>query len=113
MTNNSSESTLNSTEQVITAIRKIRDTQIKALLDDATLLTFAETHFSTIALSPIKTEFLKRDLKELTDSSLDLVHYSALVRESKDQGLTISGNHPLFLIEIFTIFAKYGIHKPE
>jgi hypothetical protein len=35
------------------------------------------------------------------------------VRESKDQGLTISGNHPLFLIEIFTIFAKYGIHKPE
>jgi chorismate-pyruvate lyase len=114
MPDNTAESFLiTSTEQVITNIRETRDALLNALLNDASLLVFAEEHFNTIALSPIKTEFLKRDLKELRETSLDLVHYSAILREAKEHSLMISSNHPLILTEIFTIFAKHGINKPE
>lgn len=111
--NHAESAAIISTEQMITTIRETRNALINALLNDASLLAFAEQHFNTIALSPIKIEFIKRDLKELRDSSLDLVHYSALMRESKEQSITISSNHPLLLSEIITIFSKYGVNKPE
>lgn len=98
---------------MITTLQQVRNNQINELLNDINLLSFAETHFNTIALSPIKLEFLKRDLKELQDSPLDLVHYANVLRESKEKSVIVSSNHPLILIEIFTIFSKYGIHKPE
>ncbi len=111
--NNAESFPIVSTEQVISIIRETRNTLLNALLNDASLMLFAEEHFNTIALSPIKTEFLKRDMKELRDASLDLVHYSAILREAKEHGLMISSNHPLIITEIFTIFAKHGINKPE
>lgn len=111
--NRSDSSAIFSTEQTITSIRETRDALLNALLSDAPLLVFAEQHFYTIAISPIKMEFLKRDLKELRDTSLDLVHYAGLLRESKEHGTIISSNHPLILSQIFSIFSKYGIHKPE
>jgi chorismate-pyruvate lyase len=114
MSGNQAESAARaSTEQVINTIRETRNALINALLNDTSLLAFAELHFNTVALSTIKTEFLKRDLAELLDSSLDLVHYSALVRESKQQNIRISSNHPLLLTEIFSIFSKYGVNRPE
>lgn len=111
--NRSDSSAITSTEKIITIIRETRNALLNALLIDESLLAFAEIHFNTIALSPIKLQYLKRDLSELRDTSLDLVHYSAIIRASKDQEVSFSSNHPLILNEVFTIFTKYGINKPE
>lgn len=105
--NHSDSSAIVSTEKIITTIRETRNALLNALLVDESLLAFAETHFNSITLSPMKLEFLKRDLKELRDQSLDLVHYSAIIRESKEQEPKFSSNHPLILAEVLTIFKKY------
>ncbi|MEQ1585772.1 MAG: hypothetical protein ABL895_07840 [Cyclobacteriaceae bacterium] len=96
------------TDQVISSIRQIRDTLLTSLLSEATLLFFAEEHFGTIALSPIKIEFLKRDFTELRKHSLDLVFYATLIKES-GSGVPIPSDHPLIIKEVHAIFKKYGL----
>lgn len=99
-----------STEVIIEHLRSNRDTIINDLLEnDSTLMAFLEVHFDTIAISSVKREFLKRDLVELKNSSLDLVHYSSLIKEIKETGNSVSiEGHSLFHLELKVIFEKYG-----
>lgn len=77
-------------------------------------MSFLEAHFNTLAISPVKQEFLKRDLHELLKSSLDLVHYSSLIKEIIEIGnLGSREGHPLFHYELKVIFNKYGIEQPQ
>ncbi len=103
-----------STEFVIDMLRTVRDSTINAILkNDDSLMSFLEEHYDTIAISSVKQEFLKRDLNELKNSSLDLVHYSSLIKEIKETGNLISREgHPLFHHELRVIFQKYGIAIP-
>lgn len=99
-----------STEFIIESLRSIRDSKINELLktDDA-LMAFLEEHYNTLAISPIKREFLKRDLIELKDTSLDLVHYASLIKEVKEIGnLLLIEGHPLFNLELKAIFERHG-----
>jgi hypothetical protein len=111
----SKESSKISTEIVIEDLRNIRDSHISELLkNDDSLMSYLETHYNTIAISSLKKEFLKRDLTELKNSSLDLVHYSSLIKEVKETGnLFSSERHPLFQYELRLIFQKYGFNEPQ
>lgn len=106
----SKESSETSTEVIIENLRSIRNNTINGLLkNEDCLMAFLEKHFDTIAISPVKREFLKRDLVELKDSSLDLVHYSSLIKEIKEKGnMTVNKDHPLFNQELKLICEKYG-----
>ncbi|MCW5911111.1 MAG: hypothetical protein KIT62_08550 [Cyclobacteriaceae bacterium] len=73
-----------STDRIIEDIYGKRTTFIQELLQHNGLAAYLEEQFDTVALSVIKTEFLKRDLKQLADSTLDLVHYSMLIRKAKE-----------------------------
>lgn len=104
-----------STEVVIDMLRSVRDSTITLLLkNDDALMSFMEQHYNTIAISSVKQEFLKRDLNELKNSSLDLVHYSSLIKEIKEtENLSSREGHPLFHHELGVIFQKYGIEIPR
>ena len=95
-------------EQIIRAIRSIRDRQIDELLDDSTLLDFLEHNFSTFAISQLKVAFLKKDLAELRNSPLDLSYYSSLIKQKKESNNTKPlEDHPLFRQELTPLFQKY------
>lgn len=106
----SKESLEISTGVIIDNITSMRNDTINSLLkNDNALMAFLEEHFDTIAISPIKQEFLKRDLTELKNSSLDLVHYSSLIKETKETENSVSiEGHSLFHRELRDIFEKYG-----
>jgi hypothetical protein len=99
-----------SPEAIIETIRMLRDNHINELLKtDEALFRFLKKHYDTVAISPIKKEFLKRDLIELKKTSLDLVHYSSLIKETKERGgMELAGSHRLFIQELNVIFQKYG-----
>lgn len=98
-----------SMEGIIASIRNQRNVLIHDVLNDSGLRSFLEKQFDTFIISAVKTEFLKRDLKELQNSPLDLAHYAAMIRQMKEQNTeTPEEIHPLFLKELKIIFQKYG-----
>jgi hypothetical protein len=104
-----SKSSKVSIEKITESIRKNRDQWINELLKESSLMLFLEEHYNTVAISRVKLEFLMRDLKELQNSSIDLVHYSALITQMKEANISIPvANHPLFLNELKSIVKKYG-----
>lgn len=103
-----------SIENIIADIRKVRDSLATSLINDSFLLAFVEEHFDTFSLGSVKLEFIKRDLKELHNSSLDLAHYSTLIRQQRDSPKNeVVAEHPLFLQEMFTIFKKYNLEPAK
>ena len=102
-----------STEAIISNIWEVRNIYLTKLMNEDLLLDYLEENFSTIAISPVKLEFIRRDLKELRDTSLDLVHYASIIRDTKILGSSsFTPEHPLLEIELNTIFKKYGLAKP-
>lgn len=96
-------------EAIIANIRNSRNQLITSVISDAGIKSFLEAHFDSFEISRVKSEFLKRDLKELQNSQLDLVHYAALIRLMKEQNKEIPiENYPLFIDELKTVFKKYG-----
>jgi len=62
----------------------------------------------------VQLEFIKRDLKELRDFSLELVHDASIIRNTKGLGSnSFTTEHPLLEIELNAIFKKYGLAKPD
>lgn len=111
----SKEASKISTEFIIENLKSIRDSVINDLLrSDDSLMSFMEKHYNTVAISSVKKEFLRRDLNELKSSTLDLVHYSSLIKEIRESGnLNSWERHPLFQLELKVIFQKYGIEIPQ
>jgi|GEM_PF-690438 len=98
-----------STEQIIGSIRNIRDRKIEELMKETFLLDFLECHFKPLTMSQIKVSFLKKELAELKNSSLDLSYYSSLIIQTKESdNRTPPENHPLFLQELQPLFQKYA-----
>jgi predicted oxidoreductase len=94
---------------IIENIRKARDQRVQKLLNDSALMTFLEEHYNTVAVSAVKLEFLKRDLQGILNTSLDLAHYSSLIKRMKEANTSIvEVNHPLFLLELNSFFKKNG-----
>jgi hypothetical protein len=97
-----------STEKIIDLIRNLRNDLVKEYLQDDALDGYLERTYNK-KISPIKKEFLKRDLKELLISPVDLVHYSRLITQIKDTGVaSLSlGNSDLFYKDLDKILSKY------
>jgi hypothetical protein len=98
-----------STERIIELVRINRNNHIQQFLEDNALHHFFSERYHVEHLSPIKLEFLKRDLKVLSTSNVDLVHYASLTKDMKDSNtLAITTEHEhFFLEELEAIFKKY------
>lgn len=97
-----------SIDQHIERIRVHRDTCLKELLNDLRLMDFLEAQYGVFQISKVRKEFLKRDLADLKNTPLDLVHYASLIRDMKDGTISNVADHPLFLKELRNIFKKYS-----
>lgn len=100
-----------SVETIIAYIRSLRDQRLLELTrhDDA-LMDLLEELYNTVAISTVKREFMKRDLKELRGTPLDRSHYATLISEITENGDKIDAEKsPLFIAELQQIFAKYGL----
>jgi hypothetical protein len=72
------------TDRIIEDIQTRRVTLIKELFVDSRLNLYLAEMYEGQKISQVKSEFLKRDLKQLSESSLDLVHYAMLIRKAKE-----------------------------
>lgn len=101
--------TLISTDALIASIQLLRNSRIHTLLQDETeLANFLDKHCDVIAISPVRREFLKRDLLELKESRLNLIHYAPVLNESKVSGtISEAKMHELFVLEFQLLFDKY------
>lgn len=100
-----------SLEKAIEEIKQLRNNRIQSLLRTPDLMAFLEDNFSTVAVSAVKLEFLKRDLKTLSQSTLDLVHYSSALRQIKESNPDVKACLALIEEEMKTLAAKYGYEK--
>lgn len=94
-------------DQIIESIRSSRDEKINQLLVERSLLEFLQENYSTSSLSPIKKEFLLKDLLQLKHSPLDLSFYSSLITKMKERNQVSVDSPQLILEEIRAIVNKY------
>lgn len=76
-----------STDRIIEDIQERRVAMIKDLLKDDLLGSYLNTQYEGQKLSSVKSEFLKRDIKTLSEAPIDLVHYSMLILKAKESDL--------------------------
>ncbi len=102
-----------SIDKIIEELKQLRDNRVQALMRTPDLMNFLEEHYNTFAISPVKLEFIKRDLKTLLQSPLDLVHYSGLLRQIKESNPDVREYFILIEQEVKTLVEKYGFEKPK
>ncbi len=98
-----------STERIIDLVKEVRNGLIRDFLQDESLKTYFAQQYSK-ELSQIKAEFLKRDLKELLNSPVDLAHYAQLIKQMQELNTASisTSNYELFYKELEGIFKKYN-----
>ena len=95
--------------RILELVRKLRNDLIKDFLDERHLKEYISNHFRVNELSNIKIEFIKKDLKELLISPVNINHYQSLIdqiRETDTAGISET-NEPLFYRELEQIFKRY------
>lgn len=108
-TDSEKDSVILSVEKIIDLIRSTRNDLIKECLKEEVLTLNYKQKFNK-ELTAVKKEFLKRDLKDLLISPVDLVHYSKLITHIKETNTTVLSEKDteFFLQEIDVIFNKYA-----
>lgn len=98
-----------STERIIDLVREVRNGLVRDFLSDENVKSYFKEQYKK-DLSIIKLEFLKRDLRELLTSPVDLSHYALLIKQMQDMNTAsiTSSNHSLFYKELERIFKKYN-----
>jgi hypothetical protein len=104
--------TLNSqwtNESIIDLVRKLRNDLIKDFLDERFLKEYLSTQFNVKELSPVKVEFIRKDLKELLISPVNITHYEALIHQIKttDSAALTENNEKLFYKEVEVLFKRF------
>lgn len=96
-------------ENIIEMIRDNRNEVIQKSLNDSTLKLYLKEVHSLAEVSAIKIEFIKRSLKELILTSIDLSHYAQLILEYRKKGSVIisRNNEKLFYQEIEKSIKSY------
>ena len=98
-----------SIDTIIGYLQEKRDSIINDLLDDRAPHPFVENQYRQVASSPVRLEFLKRELRELKKTKLDLAHYAGLIKQIKESHTTAAlDNSVLFQQEMKTIVGKYA-----
>lgn len=96
-------------DRILELVRKLRNDLIKDFLDERHLKAYLATHFGVNDLSNIKIEFIKKDLKELLISPVNISHYQGLISQIRetDSAALSESNEPLFYKELELIFKRY------
>jgi hypothetical protein len=100
--------------RITSMLQRVRDSNVQELLTEPGLMAFMERHFDVIAISAMKAEYLRRDLKQLLERPLDLSYYSSLITYISLNGQPHNlHHHHLFLNELLAHFSKYGFSQPQ
>ena len=101
-----------SMESIIDKVRSHRNDLIKELLKDGKIQSyFLSTHQKTI--SPVRIEFIRRELKTLSTTPVDLIHYAALIKDiRKNKSFESFSDNQIFYDELELIFRRYNYWYP-
>ena len=96
-------------ERVLDLVRKLRNDLIKDFLDERHLKEYLLTEFRIKDLAPIKIEFIRKDLKELLISPVNISHYAPLIEHIRttDSAALTENNEKLFYKELDLVFKKF------
>ena len=97
-----------SIEKIIDLIRNFRNDLVKDLLRADSFEKYFTENFNK-ELSPVKKEFIRKELKELLILPVDLVHYAKLITHlrSINSASVTEENKRFFNDEVAAIFRKY------
>lgn len=94
-------------EVIIDLVRTTRNELIKELLKNDSFANYFSSTFKR-DLSKIKTEFVRKELKEMLIHPVDLVHYSKLISQIKEtKTASMQSSESFFYEEINTVLKKY------
>lgn len=96
-------------DRILELVRRLRNDLIKDFLDERHLKQYLSSNFRVNELSNIKIEFIKKDLKELLISPVNVNHYQGLIEQIRetDSAAITETNEPLFYKELECIFKRY------
>lgn len=96
-------------DRILDLVRKLRNDLIKDFLDERFLKEYVFNEFRVHELSQVKIEFIKRDLKELLISPVNINHYQPLIEQIRetDSAAISEMNEPLFYKELEMVFKRY------
>lgn len=96
-------------EGIIDIVRKLRNDLIKDFLDERHLKDHLSHHFGVHELNNLKIEFIKKDLKELLISPVNINHYHSLITHIRttDSAALPEVNEQLFYKELEVVFKRY------
>jgi hypothetical protein len=96
-------------ENIIEMIRDNRNDVIQKLLEDRALKLYLNEIHSLTEVSAIKIEFIKRSLKELILTPVDLSHYAQVILDYRKTGSVFlsSPHEKLFYQEIEKAIKSY------
>ncbi|HEY9004922.1 hypothetical protein [Ohtaekwangia sp.] len=98
-----------SIHQIIEWVQQCRNSKVKSFMQKDVVISFFRENLQA-PLSERKFEFLSRELKELTLSPVDLVHYSSVITELKEsphKPELVDLCDQLVMDELSAIFRKY------
>ena len=98
-----------SMDRIIDLVRGVSDSLISDFLVEGNVRSYFLEQFGK-ELSKVKAEFLKRDLKDLQNSPIDLSHYGSLIKQIQNlNSASLATTHKdLFYKELERIFSKYN-----
>ena len=96
-------------DNIVELIRERRNDLITKLLNDDQLSLYLKETFDVSEVSKVKREFIKRALKELNQTPVDLSHYGKIILEMRKSGslLVSSRDERLFYQEIENSIRNY------
>jgi hypothetical protein len=96
-------------ERIIDLVRKQRNDLIKDFLDERHLKEYVGNKFRIHELSNVVIEFIKKDLKDLLISPVNINHYEPLIRHIRntDNAVLTSTDEQIFYKELEMIFKRY------
>ena len=96
-------------ERIIDLVRQLRNDLIKDFLDERHLKEYVSNQFGVRELSNIKIELIKRDLKELLISPVNLNYYDPLISHIRqtDSAALAENNEQLFYKELEMVIKRY------
>jgi hypothetical protein len=96
-------------ERIIDLVRQLRNDLIKDFLDERNLKEYIANQFRISELSPVKIEFIKKDLKELLISPVNIYYYEPLIAQIRqtDSAALTETNEQLFYKELEMLFKRY------
>lgn len=94
---------------IIDIIRKLRNDLIKDFLDERNLIAYLSVQYKSIELSAVKLQFIKKDLKELLITPVDIAWYKPIIADFQETGSAAltEGNEKLFYRELENVLQKY------